>query len=151
MKIIGIARETLEFILSVSKSSAPMEFAGLMQQTDGVITDIMILPGTESSDRNAVIKLFMMPNIKSVGSIHSHPTSNVTPSKADLRLFGKQEAITSLLEHRMMKVVGNAMTATAKCRTFRCSMLNSMMWNYFESFTCAITRSPKTFYPVKST
>ncbi|MBW6470140.1 MAG: Mov34/MPN/PAD-1 family protein [Methanosarcinaceae archaeon] len=89
MKIIGIARETLDFILNVSKSSAPNEFAGLMQQTDGVITDIIILPGTESSDRNAVIKLFMMPNIKSVGSIHSHPTPNVTPSKADLRLFGK--------------------------------------------------------------
>ena len=89
MKIIGIARETLEFILNVSKSSAPNEFAGLMQQTDGVITDIMILPGTESSDRNAVIKLFMMPNITSVGSVHSHPTSNVTPSKADRQLFGK--------------------------------------------------------------
>ena len=89
MKIIGIARETLEFILHVSESSAPNEFAGLMQQTDGIITDIMILPGTESSDRNAVIKLFMMPNIKSVGSVHSHPTSNITPSKADLRLFGK--------------------------------------------------------------
>lgn len=89
MKIIGIARETLEFILHVSESSAPNEFAGLMQQTDGIITDVMILPGTESSDQNAVIKLFMMPNVKSVGSVHSHPTSNVTPSKADLRLFGK--------------------------------------------------------------
>ncbi|MGP8321275.1 MAG: Mov34/MPN/PAD-1 family protein [Methanosarcinaceae archaeon] len=89
MKIIGIAREALEFILGVSKSMSPKEFAGLLQQTEGVITDIMILPGTESSDRNAVIKLFMMPNIKSVGSVHSHPTSNVTPSKADLRLFGK--------------------------------------------------------------
>ncbi|HJH31214.1 MAG TPA: metal-dependent protease of the PAD1/JAB1 superfamily [Methanosarcinaceae archaeon] len=89
MRIIGIAREALEFILGVSRSTAPNEFAGLLQETDGVITDIMILPGTESSNRNAVIKLFMMPNIKSVGSVHSHPTSNVTPSKADIRLFGK--------------------------------------------------------------
>ncbi|WP_440951684.1 Mov34/MPN/PAD-1 family protein [Methanococcoides sp. FTZ1] len=89
MKVKGIARETLEFILSVSRSSAPNEFAGLLQAEEGVITEVLILPGTESSDQNAVIKLFMMPNVSSVGSVHSHPGSIITPSKADLRLFGK--------------------------------------------------------------
>ncbi|MGM0771991.1 MAG: Mov34/MPN/PAD-1 family protein, partial [Halobacteriota archaeon] len=43
----------------------------------------------ESSDQNAVIRLFMMPNVSSVGSVHSHPGPVITPSKADLRLFGK--------------------------------------------------------------
>ena len=89
MKIIGIAHETLEFILKVSESSAPHEFAGLLRAENGIISDVLILPGTESSDRNAVIKLFMMPNISSVGSVHSHPGPSVKPSKADLRLFGK--------------------------------------------------------------
>ncbi|SES86976.1 Proteasome lid subunit RPN8/RPN11, contains Jab1/MPN metalloenzyme (JAMM) motif [Methanococcoides vulcani] len=89
MKVNGIARETLEFILSVSKSMAPKEFAGLLQVEDGVIAEVLILPGTESSEQNAVIKLFMMPNVSSVGSVHSHPGSNITPSNADLRLFGK--------------------------------------------------------------
>ncbi|MBN1134138.1 MAG: Mov34/MPN/PAD-1 family protein [Methanosarcinaceae archaeon] len=89
MKIIGIARETLEFILKVSESSAPQEFAGLLRAEKGIIKDVVILPGTESSDRNAVIKLFMMPNISSVGSVHSHPVPNLKPSKADLRLFRK--------------------------------------------------------------
>ncbi|AKB85368.1 Mov34/MPN/PAD-1 family protein [Methanococcoides methylutens] len=89
MKVKGIARETLEFILGVSKASAPNEFAGLLQAEEGVITEVLILPGTESSDQNAVIKLFMMPNVSSVGSIHSHPGPIITPSKADLRLFGK--------------------------------------------------------------
>ena len=89
MKIIGIAHATLEFILKVSESSAPQEFAGLLRAEKGIISDIIILPGTESSDRNAVIKLFMMPNISSVGSVHSHPGPNINPSKADLRLFGK--------------------------------------------------------------
>ena len=89
MKIIGIAHATLEFILKVSESSAPQEFAGLLRAEKGIISDIIILPGTESSDRNAVIKLFMMPNISSVGSVHSHPGPDIKPSKADLRLFGK--------------------------------------------------------------
>ena len=89
MKIIGIAHATLEFILKVSESSAPQEFAGLLRAEKGIISDVVILPGTESSDRNAVIKIFMMPNISSVGSVHSHPGPNINPSKADLRLFGK--------------------------------------------------------------
>ncbi len=89
IKIKGIARETLDFILNVSRSTAPKEFAGLLSAKDGIITEVIMLPGTESSDRNAVIKLFMMPNISSVGSVHSHPGPNFTPSNADIRLFGK--------------------------------------------------------------
>ncbi|MCD4703105.1 MAG: Mov34/MPN/PAD-1 family protein [Methanosarcinaceae archaeon] len=89
MKVKGIARETLDFILNVSKSTAPNEFAGLLSVEDGIITEVIILPGTESSDRNAVIKLFMMPNISSVGSVHSHPGPYFTPSSADRKLFSK--------------------------------------------------------------
>jgi proteasome lid subunit RPN8/RPN11 len=89
MQIKGIACDTLDFILEASKSMAPEEFAGLLQEKDGIITEVLILPGTESSEQNAVIKLFMMPNIEAVGSIHSHPGPNRKPSQADLNLFSK--------------------------------------------------------------
>lgn len=89
MQIKGIARDTLDFILEASKSMAPQEFAGLLQEKDGIITEILILPGTESSDSSAVIKIFMMPNIKATGSVHSHPGKNRSPSQADLQLFSK--------------------------------------------------------------
>ena len=88
-EIKGIARVTLDFILEVSRSTYPNEFAGLLEAKDGIITDVLILPGTESSEVNAVLKLFMMPNISAVGSVHSHPSSVIRPSKADLRLFSK--------------------------------------------------------------
>lgn len=88
-EVKGIAKDTLNFILEVSKSTYPNEFAGLLQAQDGIITDILILPGTESSEVNAVLRLFMMPNITAVGSVHSHPSSYIRPSKADLRLFSK--------------------------------------------------------------
>jgi proteasome lid subunit RPN8/RPN11 len=90
MEIVkGIAKDTLEFILEASKNTAPNEFAGLLQEEKGIITDVLILPGTESSNQNAVMKLFMMPNIKSAGSVHSHPGPSARPSKEDLRLFSK--------------------------------------------------------------
>ncbi len=89
MKIKGIASDTLDFILEASKSMAPEEFAGLLQEKDGVITEVLILPGTESSDTSAVIRLYMMPNIKAAGSVHSHPGPSRKPSQADLNLFSK--------------------------------------------------------------
>ena len=89
MQIKGIACDTLTFILETSKSMAPKEFAGLLQEKAGIITEVLILQGTELSEQNAVFKLFMMLNVKAAGSIHSHPGLNRKPSQADLHLFLK--------------------------------------------------------------
>ena len=85
-----IARDTLLFILEVSKSSAPREFAGMLSATGDIITDVVIVPGTESSDESAVMQLFMLPNIHTIGTVHSHPSGNRRPSKADLELFDQK-------------------------------------------------------------
>ncbi len=86
-KVEGIARDTLRFILETSRSSMPMEFAGLLQAENGIITEVLILPGTETSRINAIVKLYMMPNMSIVGSVHSHPSSYIQPSQADLQFF----------------------------------------------------------------
>lgn len=85
-----IARDTLKFILEVSRSSAPREFAGMLSAEGDVITDVVVVPGTESSDESAVMQLFMLPNIPTVGTVHSHPSGNPTPSSVDLELFDKK-------------------------------------------------------------
>ena len=85
-----IARETLQFILEVCKSSAPREFAGMLSAEGDVITEVIVVPGTESSDESAVMQLFMLPNIHTVGSVHSHPSGNTRPSDADLELFSRK-------------------------------------------------------------
>ena len=82
-----IAKDTLNFILEVSKSSAPREFAGMLSAKNDVITDVVIVPGTESSEESAVMRLFMLPNIHTIGTVHSHPSPNKRPSRADLELF----------------------------------------------------------------
>ena len=88
-----IARETLQFILEVCKSSAPNEFAGMLSARGDVITEVIVVPGTESSDESAVMQLFMLPNIHTIGSVHSHPSGNMMPSDMDLELFDKKGVV----------------------------------------------------------
>lgn len=85
-----IAKDTLSFILEVSRSSTPNEFAGMLTATGDIITDVIIVPGTESSDESAVMQLFMLPNIHTVGTVHSHPSGHIKPSGADLELFERK-------------------------------------------------------------
>jgi len=86
-KVRGIARDTLDFILEASRSSIPHEFAGLLQTDKGIITEVLILPGTESSRMSALVRLYMLPNVHVVGSVHSHPSSDLLPSSEDLIFF----------------------------------------------------------------
>jgi len=88
-KARGIARDTLRFILETSRSSMPDEFAGLLQTDDDVITEVLILPGTESSRMSALVRLYMLPNMQVAGSVHSHPSSNIRPSEQDLIFFSR--------------------------------------------------------------
>ncbi len=85
-----IAKDTLSFILEVSRSSVPLEFAGMLQATGDIITDVVIVPGTESSEESAVMQLFMLPNISTMGTVHSHPSGNRKPSSFDLELFDRK-------------------------------------------------------------
>lgn len=86
-KIKGIARDALKFVLEVSASSHPNEFAGMLYETDQIITDVDV-PITQSSNVNAVMDLFMLPvNTHIVGSVHSHPSGELQPSDADIRMF----------------------------------------------------------------
>jgi proteasome lid subunit RPN8/RPN11 len=88
-RIRGIARDTLQFILEASRSSMPEEFAGLLQAEDGIITEVLIIPGTESSRMSALIRLYMLPNMRVAGSAHSHPSSNIRPSEHDIQFFSR--------------------------------------------------------------
>lgn len=90
-EIIGIASDTLDFILKVSKSTHPLEFIGMLRADENLITDVFFLPGTISSDKNAIIQMDMMPlGLSYLGSIHSHPhPSSTKPSDQDLLMFSE--------------------------------------------------------------
>ncbi|HDS45856.1 MAG TPA: hypothetical protein ENN68_07185 [Methanomicrobia archaeon] len=88
-KPLEIAREALDFIREVSKSSHPHEFFGLLCAEGDLISEVVFLPGTISSERSAVIRPEMIPmGLRRVGTVHSHPQrGSLRPSEQDLRIF----------------------------------------------------------------
>jgi proteasome lid subunit RPN8/RPN11 len=98
--VIGIADETLSFVLDASADTHPNEYMGLLRGEDArslgldrdgtVVTDVLVIPGTTSNPVSATVKTNMIPNDrKAVGSVHSHPNGVLQPSDADLATFGK--------------------------------------------------------------
>lgn len=99
-EILGIAAETLEFALEASRDTHPNEYMGFLRgesasrlglDRDGtVITDVLVMPGTESNSVSATVKTSTVPNdMRAVGSVHSHPNGVLQPSDADLATFGQ--------------------------------------------------------------
>jgi proteasome lid subunit RPN8/RPN11 len=96
--LIGIAEETLEFALEAARETHPNEYMGFLRAEDArrlgldrdgdVITDVLVIPGTESNPVSATVDSNMMPNRRdAVGSIHSHPNGVLRPSTEDLNTF----------------------------------------------------------------
>jgi proteasome lid subunit RPN8/RPN11 len=85
----GISQELLDLVLEASKSSHPHEFAALLREVDGVISEMLLVPGTTSNDTSARMLLDMMPlDLSVVGSAHSHPVHDLRFSDEDLHMFG---------------------------------------------------------------
>jgi len=83
-KVYGIRRKTLRMILEASKDTYPKEFAAILRAEEGVIEEILLLPGTVSGDVHAIFQLHMLPiDFSVVGTIHSHPSGSYRPSDAD--------------------------------------------------------------------
>jgi proteasome lid subunit RPN8/RPN11 len=99
-EIIGIAEDALSFVLSASEDTHPDEYMGLLRgeaasdlglDRDGtVVTDVLVIPGTESNPVSATVKSNMVPTGSGrVGSVHSHPNGVLRPSNQDLQTFGR--------------------------------------------------------------
>jgi proteasome lid subunit RPN8/RPN11 len=84
-----ISRNCLDSALACAKSSYPKEFGGILRSDEpGVITDLLLIPGTTSGARHANFQLYMLPaDLGVMGTVHSHPSGALHPSAADLRLF----------------------------------------------------------------
>lgn len=97
-EVIGIADETLSFVLDAAADAHPDEYMGMLTGEDArslgldrsgtVITDVLVIPGTTSNPVSATVKTHMIPNVGRLGSVHSHPNGVLTPSDQDLQTFG---------------------------------------------------------------
>ncbi len=89
-KVKGITKRTLNMIMECAKDAHPREFAAGMRQVDGVISELILVPGTISGNRSALLRLHHLPiDYSMVGVVHSHPSRNISPSPQDLNMFGR--------------------------------------------------------------
>lgn len=98
--ILGIAEETLDFALASASESHPDEYMGLLRASEAsrlgldreglVVTDVLVIPGTETNSVSATVRTSQVPNdVNAVGSVHSHPNGVLEPSVEDLASFGR--------------------------------------------------------------
>lgn len=78
-------------ILEVAKDYYPREYVALLRKNDeGIVIEIMLLPGTVQGYRHSSIPLHMRPiDFTVCGTIHSHPSNNYSPSEQDLHFFSR--------------------------------------------------------------
>ena len=91
---IQVDKEIIDEITSIARESYPNEFMALLEgkikKNILEITGLIFLP-IETSNEGAVMQVFMQPlTTGSVGSVHSHPSYNASPSDADLQFFSKK-------------------------------------------------------------
>ncbi len=101
-EVIGIAESALAFALAASEEAHPNEYMGLLRgekarsvgvDADGtILTEILVIPGTESNPVSASFMPTNVPNdLSAAGSVHSHPNGVLRPSAADLATFSSNE------------------------------------------------------------
>lgn len=90
LPVTRIKKEVLHLIFEASRESYPDEWAGQLRARGGIIHEITMLPGTMQGRDSALVNLWMMPiDYSVVGSVHSHPSGNYSPSGADRDFFRK--------------------------------------------------------------
>lgn len=89
MKAVNAIRgSTLRMINEAAIQTYPNEFLAALKAEEGVITEIIILPGTVQGDSHSIMYTNMLPtDYTVVGSVHSHPGHYNRPSDADLTFF----------------------------------------------------------------
>ena len=88
MKILGIRQDLLSLLLQMGRENHPNEFAGVIRESNGVMEELNLLPGTIGREDSASLFYDMMPlDTHVAGSAHSHPNGVIMPSDADLNFF----------------------------------------------------------------
>lgn len=89
---VSLNRQLFEAILEGARNLYPREVILLLRGRKGKdlieITDLVVPPLANYGRGFADIKLYMMPmDFSIIGTVHSHPSGNFTPSSTDLNHF----------------------------------------------------------------
>ncbi len=87
-RVTAIRRDTLKMILEASRDSHPLEFGAILRAEEGVVSELLLVPGTIGGQSHAIFRLHNLPvDFTVVGSVHSHPSPDPRPSRQDIEFF----------------------------------------------------------------
>jgi proteasome lid subunit RPN8/RPN11 len=87
-KTYAINHEALRMINDSAIETFPNEFLAALKAEEGVITELVVLPGTVQGNSHGIMQTHMLPiDYSVIGTVHSHPGHSNRPSDADLQFF----------------------------------------------------------------
>ena len=93
-KIKGVSIDFIDGFNESAKSCYPDEFLCMVRQTDGVVDEMVLLPGTVFGDSHSFLSEWMSPiDFSIAGTAHSHPGYSNEASDDDLSLFANMGGI----------------------------------------------------------
>ena len=93
-RIYAVDADFIDGLNESARSCYPDEFLCMVRQTDGVVDEMVLLPGTVFGDSHSFLSEWMSPIDYSIaGTTHSHPGYSNEASDEDLSLFANMGGI----------------------------------------------------------
>lgn len=93
-KIYAVDTDFIDGFNESARSCYPDEFLCMVRQTDGVVDEMVLLPGTVYGDSHSFLSEWMSPiDFSIAGTAHSHPGYSNEASDDDLTLFANMGGI----------------------------------------------------------
>ena len=93
-KIHAVDIDFIDGLNESARSCYPNEFLCMVRQTDGIIDEMVLLPGTVFGDSHSFLSEWMSPiDFSIAGTAHSHPGYSNEASDEDLSLFANMGGI----------------------------------------------------------
>ncbi|MFA6804378.1 MAG: Mov34/MPN/PAD-1 family protein [Candidatus Methanomethylophilaceae archaeon] len=87
-KIYGVSVDFIDGFNASAKSTYPDEFICFHRAEEGVVTEMVLVPGSVFGESHSFINEWMAPvDFEMSGSAHSHPGYSNEASDADLTFF----------------------------------------------------------------
>ena len=93
-KIYAVDIDFIDGFNESAKSCYPNEFLCMVRQNEGLIDEMVLLPGTVYGDSHSFLSEWMSPiDFSIAGTAHSHPGYSNEASEDDLSLFANMGGI----------------------------------------------------------
>jgi proteasome lid subunit RPN8/RPN11 len=87
-RVTGISRDVVRLMCEMGRENHPREYGCALRAEDGVIRELVLVPGMIGGDRHTFMNTWHLPVDPSiVGTVHSHPSPFPIPSDADKQFF----------------------------------------------------------------